>query len=175
MGAGLDSQAQEVFVSTLQIRRSQQALAMLALTLGVAASGRGGEHGPSAARELDTYEPAAKVVPLGDKGKEVPQLAMVGSAGGRRSLYLVALTWCFTFFNTARVLAYLPTVMAIVQHRDSTQHSLFTWLTWLGANITMAAWLFEQNGARLNRAIAVNVANACRCLSTAAVIVAFRL
>lgn len=164
-------------MSTLQIRRSQQALTMLALTLGVAAYGRGQEHAPSADRELATDQPAARVVPalLGDKGTEVPQLAIAASAGGGRSLYLVVLTWCFTFFNTARVLAYLPTVVAIVHQGDSSQHSLFTWVTWLGANITMAAWLFEQNGARLNRAIAVNVANACMCISTVAVIVAFRL
>ena len=107
--------------------------------------------------------------------KEVPKSLAAGRAGGRSSSYLVALTWCFTFFNTVRVLAYLPTVVAIARHGDSTQHSLWTWLTWLGANLTMAAWLFEQNGATMNRAIAVNLANAGMCLVTSVVIVAFRL
>lgn len=64
--------------------------------------------------------------------------------------------------------------MAIVQHRDSTQHSLWTWLTWLGANITMAAWLYENNGARSDQATAVSLGNAAMCLATAVVILAFR-
>lgn len=93
----------------------------------------------------------------------------------RRASYLLVLTWCFTFFSTLRVLAYLPTVAAIVWQGDSTQHSLWTWLTWLGANVTMAAWLFEQNGAAMNRVVAVNIANAGMCLLTTVTIVAFRL
>ena len=33
--------------------------------------------------------------------------------------------------------AYLPTIWAIHRSADSSQHSLWTWCTWLGANLTM--------------------------------------
>lgn len=89
--------------------------------------------------------------------------------------YLALLTWLFTLFNSVRVLAYLPTLLAIFSSGDSSQHSLLTWVTWIGANATMAAWLYEHDGRRLNRAIAVNVCNSLMCLSTSILIVAYRL
>lgn len=95
-------------------------------------------------------------------------------AGRLRGHYLRLLTWAFTLFNTVRVAAYLPTLLAIVHSGDSSQHSLWTWGTWLGANATMAAWLYEQNGLRMNRAIAVNIGNSLMCLATAVVILWFR-
>lgn len=88
--------------------------------------------------------------------------------------YLSALTWLFTLFNSVRVLAYLPTMWAILTSGDSTQHSLLTWGTWVGANATMAAWLYEQNDRRVNRAIAVNLCNVLMCLTTTVIIVAYR-
>lgn len=63
-----------------------------------------------------------------------------------RSLYLRLLTWTFMLFSSVRMLAYLPTIWAIHATGDTTQHSLWTWITWTGANATMAAWLHEQNG-----------------------------
>lgn len=95
--------------------------------------------------------------------------------GDVRSLYLKALTWAFTLFNSVRMLAYLPTTWAIVSSGDSSQHSLWTWCTWLGANLTMAAWLYEHNGRRLNRAIAVNICNSLMCLAASILIVAYRV
>ena len=58
---------------------------------------------------------------------------------------------------------------------DSSQHSLLTWVTWVGANATMAAWLFEHNGRRLNCAIAVSACNSLMCLATSILIVAYRV
>jgi hypothetical protein len=95
---------------------------------------------------------------------------LVRGASLRRH-YLRALTWAFTLFSTIRVLTYLPTIAAIVASGDSSQHSLLTWLSWTGANLTMAAWLFEQSGQRVNRAVGVNIGNALMCLLTTAVIV----
>lgn len=89
--------------------------------------------------------------------------------------YLTVLTWLFTLFNSVRVLAYLPTLLAIFTTGESSQHSLLTWVTWVGANATMAAWLFEHNGRRMNRAIAVNVCNSLMCLATSILIVAYRV
>ena len=91
------------------------------------------------------------------------------------STYLAVLTWLFTLFNSVRVLAYLPTLLAIFTSGDSSQHSLLTWITWVGANATMAAWLYEHNGRRLNRAIAVNCCNSLMCLATSVLIVAYRV
>ena len=91
-----------------------------------------------------------------------------------RAAYLTILTWSFTLFNSIRVIAYLPTVLAILQSGKSDQHSLWTWCTWVGANATMACWLFEQNGQKLNRAVVVNLANTVMCAVTLAVIVIHR-
>lgn len=93
---------------------------------------------------------------------------------GRRT-YLMVLTWAFTLFSSVRVLAYLPTLWAIQHSGDSSQHSLWTWFTWLGANATMAAWLYETNGCRISRAVTVNACNAAMCLLTVVLIVGHRL
>lgn len=85
------------------------------------------------------------------------------------------LTWAFMLFNSARVLAYLPTLWAIHASGDSSQHSLWTWCTWLGANATMAAWLYEQQGKTMNPVVLFNIFNAGLCGATALVIVAHRL
>lgn len=99
----------------------------------------------------------------------------LGSARPMPGTYLAVLTWLFTLFNSVRVLAYLPTLLAIFSNGDSSQHSLLTWVTWVGANATMAAWLYEHNGRRLNRAIAVSGCNALMCLATSILIVAYRV
>jgi hypothetical protein len=92
-----------------------------------------------------------------------------------RGTYLALLTWVFTLFNSVRVLSYVPTMWAIHQSGESSQHSLLTWACWLGANATMAAWLHEHNGRRMDRAVVVNICNASMCLATLALIVAYRI
>lgn len=91
------------------------------------------------------------------------------------SLYLRLLTWSFTLFNSVRVFAYLPTIWAIQQHGASDQHSLLTWITFAGANLSMALWLFEQNGRRVHRAVIVNAGNALMCTAIVLVIASQRL
>lgn len=92
-----------------------------------------------------------------------------------RVLYLRVLTWAFTLFNSVRVLAYVPTTWAIYASGDASQHSLWTWCIWFGANLTMAAWLYEQNGRCISRAAAVCACNALMCGATALLILAYRL
>ena len=92
-----------------------------------------------------------------------------------RSRYLQLLTWAFTLFNSARLVSYLPTIWAIHASGDSSQHSLWTWGTWLGANLTMAAWLYEKEDRRISRAMLVNVSNAAMCAATITLIVAARM
>jgi hypothetical protein len=91
-----------------------------------------------------------------------------------RVSYLLLLSWAFTLFNTLRVFAYLPTLVAIQASGDSSQHSLWTWGTWLGANLTMAAWLYEQAGRRAHRAVAVNLCNALMCAAAVLLIAWYR-
>ena len=81
---------------------------------------------------------------------------------------LTLLSGAFALFNGLRIVAYLPTLAAIQSSGQADQHSLFTWLTFLGANLTMALWLHEQNGGRMNRAVAVNAFNALMCGAIAA-------
>ena len=88
--------------------------------------------------------------------------------------YLTLLTWAFTLFNTARIGAYLPTMWAIYRSADSSQHSLWTWGIWLGANTTMALWLYELNARLPSRAMVVNSCNALLCAATIVLIVCYR-
>lgn len=92
---------------------------------------------------------------------------------GRRT-YLQLLGWSFALFNTVRLLAYLPTIWAIHANGDSSQHSLWTWLTWAGANASTALWLYEQDGRRLQRVSMVSACNAGLCLATSLLIVWYR-
>lgn len=95
-------------------------------------------------------------------------------AGGARSRYMAVLTWAFTLFNPLRAIAYLPTLWAIQASDDASQHSLFTWLTWLGANLRMGAWLYDHSGRRVTRAVLVNACNATICAAICAVIAQVR-
>lgn len=96
------------------------------------------------------------------------------SAAPRRR-YVTLLGWAFTLFNSVRVVAYLPTIWALWVSGDSGQHSLWTWCTWFGANLTMALWLRERNGGRFCRAAAVNLCNATMCAATTLLIVGYRI
>jgi hypothetical protein len=91
-----------------------------------------------------------------------------------RRPYLTLLGWAFALFSSARILGYLPTLWAIHLQGGSSQHSLFTWITWLGANATMAAWLFEENGQRLSKPVVVNGCNAAMCLLVTLAILVYR-
>lgn len=119
----------------------------------------------------------------GDAMKVIDRARPANCAGARDgiqgqafsgSAYLRLLTWAFTLFNSVRVLAYLPTLWAIQASADASQHSLWTWLIWVGANATMAAWLYENNGRRMNRAIAVSIGNTGMCMAAVLLIATYR-
>ncbi|WP_280151621.1 hypothetical protein [Piscinibacter sp. XHJ-5] len=97
------------------------------------------------------------------------------TASRQPSPYVRLLAWSFAIFNAVRVLTYLPTIWAIHESARSDQHSLLTWISWTGANLTMALWLHEQSQRRLNRVTAVNFGNAAMCLLTCGVIVWYRI
>lgn len=95
--------------------------------------------------------------------------------GMSRATYLAALGALFTLFNSVRVLAYLPTIWAVAASGDSSQHSLWTWLTFLGGNATMAVWLWEQSHRRPTRAALASAGNALMCATIVVVIAWTRL
>ncbi len=88
--------------------------------------------------------------------------------------YLTLLNWAFAVFSSTRLLTYLPTLWAIHSSGDSRQHSLLTWIAWVASNATMAAWLFEHNGWRINKAIVVPAGNAVMCRAACVLIVCYR-
>ncbi len=106
----------------------------------------------------------------------VPMREPARSTGsGARKAYLSVLTWAFTLFSLLRVVAYLPTMWAIQLSGDSSQHSVWTWCTWLGAHLTMAAWLYEQDGQRIGRAAVVCLGNAAMCVIITGLILVHRV
>ena len=106
--------------------------------------------------------------------RPVAALARASGPDLRPRVGLRVLSWAFTLFNSVRMLAYLPTTWAIYTTGDSSQHSLWTWCTWLGANATMAAWLYEHNGHRCDKAVLVNIGNSVMCFLTVLVILQHR-
>jgi hypothetical protein len=93
----------------------------------------------------------------------------------RRQRYRTCLAWAFTAFNTTRVLTYLPLVWAMHEAQDSSQHSLLTWVAWLGANTTTGLWLYESGGQRVDRVLLVSLANAAMNLLVIGVILWYRI
>lgn len=106
---------------------------------------------------------------------KVPDRPSAGAVPLRpASPYQTALNACFALFSTTRLLTYLPTFWAIHRSGDSSQHSLLTWSAWVCSNLVMAAWLYENNGRRVNRAIVVTAGNSLMCLAACALIVWYR-
>jgi hypothetical protein len=103
-----------------------------------------------------------------------PYVAPADASRMRRS-YLRCLALSFAFFSSIRTLTYLPTIWAIHASGDSSQHSLWTWIAWVGANGSMAAWLYENNERQFNPASVVSVGNAVMCLATCLAILCYRI
>lgn len=95
-------------------------------------------------------------------------------ARGQDSRYARAVECLFLLFSATRWLTYLPTLWAIHASGDSSQHSLWTWATWMGSNLTMAAWLHQHHGAAASRAIVASAGNALMCGATLALIAWYR-
>lgn len=103
------------------------------------------------------------------------RLAPATAGTPRVVTYRAMLDHLFAGFNLARLLAYLPTIGAVLANGNSNQHSLWTWLTFLGSNATMAVWLWEHNGRSVNRAIVTSACNSLMCAAIVAAILWTRL
>lgn len=95
--------------------------------------------------------------------------------GPPATLYVQVITSAFTLSQSARIIAYLPTIWAVWTSGHSTEHSLLTWMTWLCANLSMTCWLFEQAGRVRTRAVLINIGNTAMCFLTLVVIAVHRL
>jgi hypothetical protein len=122
-------------------------------------------------RPLDTVP----LLPVYPRTTTMTTATAARAAHAPATLYLTLLTWAFTVFSAARVIAYLPTIWAVAHTGDTSGHSLITWFTWLGANCTMALWLLEHGGRRLSALVLVNFGNALMCAATASLIALVRL
>ena len=90
-------------------------------------------------------------------------------------VYVTAITWGYVFWNTVRILTYIPTVRMLLKPDASAQHySLATWGSWILSNGTLALYLFEQSGREFNALVLLNTGNAVMCLVTCALIVRLR-
>lgn len=119
------------------------------------------------------------LTPLGPAAADAIHGAVLSPPAPRRlpplrQLYLKTLTVVFALLNSCRILAYLPTLLAIHETGDSSQHSVWTWCIWCGANLTTAAWLYEKDG-HMSRVAAVSLSNAAMCAIAVAMILAYRL
>ena len=92
-----------------------------------------------------------------------------------RAAYLSALAWAFVFWNSVRILTYVPTLRLLLQPGASAAHySVATWASWVFSNATLALYLFETGGRTLNSLVLLNAGNALMCLVTCALIVRLR-
>jgi hypothetical protein len=101
---------------------------------------------------------------IGRRVAYAPRAAVAAAA--QPPLFTLAVQWIFGLFSSLRAVSYLPTLWAIHESANSSQYSLLTWITFVGANASMAAWLYEKNGRKFDRAVVVNTCNACMCLVT---------
>ncbi|MCG5072182.1 hypothetical protein [Paraburkholderia tagetis] len=85
--------------------------------------------------------------------------------------YVQSLTAMFLFWNSARLLTYVPAiVMLLKKDADVRSHSLLTWGGWALSNATFALMLLEQNHGIPDRMFWMNGGNTLMCLLTFAVI-----
>lgn len=71
-------------------------------------------------------------------------------------------------FGVLRIDAYLPRLHLIRASGAAHQHSPLSWVTFLGADLTMAMWLPRGNSGRVDRAVLLNALNAVMCAAICA-------
>ena len=96
-----------------------------------------------------------------------------GIDAARRTLRSRAIGAAFSLFSSLRIVAYLPMLWAIAMSSDSSQHSLLTWLLWLGSNLSTALWLHDR-GTGVRGAVLVSLSNTVMCAVAVTLILALR-
>jgi hypothetical protein len=86
-------------------------------------------------------------------------------------LYTGFLTGMFLFWNGARVLTYVPTIVKLLTTAsDARSHSLLTWMCWVLSNGTFALMLLERNGGAPESMFWLNAGNTTMCLIVCVII-----
>jgi hypothetical protein len=91
------------------------------------------------------------------------------------SLYLNLLSATFVFWNSVRILTYVPTILKLKKSGASARdYSLATWASWVLSNGFFALYLWEQSRRELNEMVILNCGNTLMCLVTCYYIVKLR-
>lgn len=91
-------------------------------------------------------------------------------------LYMRTLAAAFVFWNSVRILTYLPTMRLLVRRGASGRdYSVLTWASWTCSNGTLALYLFEVGGHRIDSLVVLNGGNALMCMLTCALILRLKL
>jgi hypothetical protein len=86
-------------------------------------------------------------------------------------LYLRILTAMFLFWNSVRVLTYIPTIFKLLSSpTDARSHSLLTWSCWVLSNGTFALMLLERDGGTPESMFWLNTGNTAMCFVVCLVI-----
>jgi hypothetical protein len=91
------------------------------------------------------------------------------------SLYLGFLSAMFVFWNSVRILTYVPTILMLNKPNASAKdYSLMTWASWVLSNGFFALYLWEQGQRELNSMVVLNCGNTLMCLVTCFYIIKLR-
>ena len=91
-----------------------------------------------------------------------------------RETYIAVLNRFATLMGGIRALTYIPTILTLMASANSSQHSLWTWISWILANGTMTMLLYERNDRKADSVILIQLANTVMCVVTTAVILWYR-
>ena len=90
----------------------------------------------------------------------------------RHDIYFDILTVMFLFWNSVRVLTYIPTILKLLSDgADVRSHSLLSWVCWFLSNGTFALMLLERNSGVPESMFWINVGNAAMCFVVSLIIV----
>ena len=82
-------------------------------------------------------------------------------------VYLALLSALFVFWNSVRILTYVPTIRKLMHPTASGRdYSLATWGAWVCSNGFFALYLWEHGGRRLDAMVLLNCGNTLMCLVT---------
>lgn len=84
-----------------------------------------------------------------------------------QDLYLGFLSTMFLFWNSVRILTYVPTILKLMRPTASARdYSVATWGSWVLSNGFFALYLWEHDGRQMSAMVLLNVGNTCMCLLT---------
>jgi len=87
-------------------------------------------------------------------------------------IYFGFLTSMFLFWNSVRVLTYIPTIIRLLSAGANVRsHSLLSWLCWSISNGTFALMLLERNNGVPESMFWLNVGNTVMCFVVSVIIV----